>query len=95
MLFGDSPSKVNYPGDFDEAVTDLTKVRGRVVELRSTIRTHARLQITSRPHPYLLHANDCGRAYLLSRIKSIDPDTEVINDPNYAVVYSPHPGVGV
>ena len=95
VLFSDSLPKVNYSKDFDQAVTDLTKVRGEVVGRQSTIRTYSRLQITARPHPYLSHANDRVRAYLLSRIKSIDSDIEVIDDLNSTVVYSSRPGVGV
>ena len=89
VLFSDLLPKV------DQTVTDLTKVRGEVVERRSTIRTYARLQITARPHPYPPHANSCVRACLLSRIKSIDSDIEVVDDFNSTVVCSSHPGVGV
>ena len=53
-----------------------------------------KLQITARPHPYLSHANDHVRSYILSRIKSIDSDIEVVDDLNSTVVYSPRPGVG-
>ena len=70
-------------------------MRGGVVELRSTIRTYARLQITAHPHPYLSHTNDRVRAYQLSRIKSIGSDIKVIDDLNSSVIYSPRPGVGV
>jgi hypothetical protein len=56
--------------------------------------THAWSQITARPHPYLSHANDHVRSYLLSRVKSIDSDIEVVDDLNSTVVYS-RPGAGV
>ena len=52
------------------------------------------LQITARPHPYLSHANDHVRSYLLSRIKSVDSDIEIIDDLNSTVVYAPRPGTG-
>lgn len=56
--------------------------------------THARSQITARPHPYLSHANDHVRSYLLSRIKSLDSDIEIIDDLDSTVVYS-RPGASV
>ena len=37
VLFSDSLPRVNYSEGFDQAVTDLTKVRGGVVKSRSTI----------------------------------------------------------
>jgi len=62
--------------------------------LQSTIGAQAWLQITARPHPYLSHANDHVRSYLLSRIKSVDSDIEIVNDLNSTVVYTPRPGAG-
>lgn len=56
--------------------------------------THAQSQITAHPHPYISHANDHVRSYLLSRIKSIGSDIEVIDDLNSTVAYSlPEKGV--
>lgn len=60
-----------------------------------TTDTYERLQITARPHPYLSHANDYVRSYLLSRIESIKSDIEIIDDLNSTVVYTPRPGAGV
>lgn len=56
--------------------------------------TDAWSKITARPHPYLSHANDHVRSYLLSRIKSIHSDFEVVDDLNSTVLYT-NPGASV
>jgi hypothetical protein len=94
VLFSDSLPRVNYSEDFDQAVTDLTKVREKLLFVPGHHPTYAWPQITARPHPYLSHANDHVRSYLLSRIKSIDSDIEIIDDLNSTVIYSPRPGTG-
>ena len=95
VLFSDSLPRVKQSKDFDQAITDLTKVREEVVWLVVVdIGTHVWLQITARPHPYLSHANDHVRSYLLSRIKSVDSDIEIIDDLNSTVVFTLRPEAG-
>ena len=95
VLFSDSLPRVKDSKGFDQAVTDLTTVRKEAVGLAAAnIGTNMWLQITARPHPYLSHANDRVRSYLLSRIKSLDSDIEIIDDLNSTVVYAPRPGAG-
>ena len=96
VLLSDSLPKVNNSKEFNQAVADLRKVREKSFRWsKPTIQLTRGPQITARPHPYLSHANDRVRSYLLSRINSVGSDIEIIDDLNSTVVYSPRPEAGV